>query len=277
MKNEQPRTERTNHVSWSMQQALNLGLPSRSVLMLDVIISTVDAHCKSIILCGSWADGTSTNQSDLDLLFITEEEDEKNAVITSLVRLLSKPQKPVYDCRVLSRQDILRLSEGTQHFALWLLLSTGIVISGSVLNDIVKLDLEKVRVLLSNILERINHCIASLESNIHYAGACLHSAYIARTLFFIDKHLLRNGHHPELKKAYIKRLIGPPFKTVEKLYNEIAVSKKPFGELGVIPRVCTRDGLRYSKEQYHELYDACTKLESSIQDLRFQVQSKLLP
>ncbi len=275
-KNRPSHLQGTNDVDWSVQRALSLGLPLKYVLMLDEMIATIDAYCRSIILCGSWAEGTSSDHSDLDLLFITKEVNDKNTTMTFLIRLLSETRNPVYDCRVLSTKDIMRLSEGPQHFAVWLMLTTGVVLTGSDLSNIVKLEHEGVRALLNELLERINHCIASLESNIQYTGACVHSAYIARTLYFIDKHLLKNGHHPELKREYIKRLLGPLYKTIERLYSETALSMKSFGELGVIPRVQTSKGLEFSEEQYHELYDACVKLEKSIHDLKSQLQSKLV-
>jgi len=220
-----PQSQGTNDVEWNKHLALDLGLPQIYTQILDEIMAGVSAYCTSIVLFGSWAEGTSTNQSDLDILFIAKDEDDKNTAMTVLEGLLSETRSQVYDCKVLSMNNILRLSEGPQHFAIWLMLTTGVVLNGSNLSNFVKLEHERVRTLMNELLERINDCISSIESNIHYTGACVQTAYITRTLYFVETHLLKNGPHHERKQEYIKRLLGPSYTTIERLYSEVALTR----------------------------------------------------
>lgn len=265
-----------NSVEWSLERVLEIGLLKTHVSMLDEMVLGIDSYCDSVVLYGSWAEGTSSYHSDLDLLFITKDENDKNTAMTVLKRLLSEARNQVCDCKVLSTDDIRRLSEGPQHFAVWSMLTTGVVLNGSDMNDIVKLEHERIRTLVNELLERINDCISSLESNIHYTGACVQSAYISRTLYFVEKHLLKNGQHPERKQEYVKRLLGPSYRTIERIYSEVVLTRKSLGKLEVIPRVQTRKGLEYSEKQYQELYNTCVKLERFIHDLRSQLESMLV-
>jgi predicted nucleotidyltransferase len=259
----------------NVQQSSNLGLPQTLLSTLNEILTIVSSNCYSVILCGSWAEGTSMNQSDLDLLFITQDEIDKNATMAVLGKTLSETSKSVFDCTVLTTDDIKRMSKGPQHFGVRFMLTKGIVLYGYDVSDLFKFEYEKVRILINDLLERINDCLSSLESNIRYTGICVQSAYIARTLYFVDKHLLKMGHHPELKHEYLEKLLGPQYITIERIYYEVALSRKSLSKLEVIPRVQTRKEPEYSQRQYEELYNVCVKLERAILDIRFQLQSRL--
>jgi hypothetical protein len=211
----------------------------------------------------------------LDLLFVTKDENDKTIIMNVLESIHSETGNSVYDCKVLSTEDIRQLSNGPQHFAVWLMLTTGVVLNGSDLKYMAKLDHERVRTLINELLERINDSILSLESNIHFTGTCVQIAYITRTLYFIEKHLFKNGQHPRSKREYIKQLIGPLWSTVERIYSEVALRRKSMGKLEVTPRVKTRKGLEYSAKQYKELCYICMKLEETTSELKSKLQSVL--
>ncbi|MHA2323568.1 MAG: hypothetical protein ACXACG_18220 [Candidatus Thorarchaeota archaeon] len=266
-------------IEWDSQRSSELGLTQTHMVMLDKLIPTIGARCKSVILCGSWAEGTSSVNSDLDILFIPEDENNKRTTITILKNILSsKANRLVYDCKVLSIDDINKLSKGNEHFAIWLMMSTGVVLQGSNLKGMLKLDMERVRVLINRLSDSINDCLATLESNIQFSGACVKAAYISRSLFFISRHLLKKHHHPELKTEYIRQLLGPIYDTVEQVYRNVVISRKSLGEFGVDQRIQARKDKGYSQKQYQELHNACVKLESTIHETRLQLKSmQVLP
>ncbi|TFH07234.1 MAG: nucleotidyltransferase domain-containing protein [Candidatus Thorarchaeota archaeon] len=274
--NQTSKSQGTHVVEWSLQRAQKLGLPQTYLSMLDEILTGISSHCNSVVLFGSWAEGISTSHSDLDLLFISKDENEKNIIMTVLERMLPETRNSVYDCKVLLIDDLQRLLKGPQHFAIWTMLTNGVVLHGSDLRDLVKFNHERVSALINEILERISAIITSLESNIQFTGACVQLAYITRTLYFLDKYLLNNGQHHQCKQEFIEQHLGSLYSSIERLYREVVLSKKSLGKLEVIQQVQTRNDFGYSQKQYQELYVTCVILERIIHDLKSQIQFKLV-
>ena len=261
------KSQEVESIEWSAQRAVELGLPHSYVSMIDKLLHAVGHHSISVVLCGSWADGTSSERSDIDLLFISDDINGRNVTGSVLKNMLSEIHKPTFDCKTLSLEDLKRLSLGPQHFAIWLMLTKGVVLLGSKPRNMMNLDYERIRTLINDLLNRINDSIVWLDSNSRYTGVSLHVAYIARTLYFIDKYLLKNGHHSELKSEYIQRLLGDSYSSVERVYRDVAVVQNKIGEMESKPRVQSRRDHKFSQEQYHELRDVCVELEKIIHEI----------
>ncbi len=85
-------------IRWSTQRVLEKGLPQAHVSKLDELVTGVNTSCSSAVLCGSWAEGTSSSQSDIDLLFISKDETDKKATMSALKDILSVTNDSIYDC-----------------------------------------------------------------------------------------------------------------------------------------------------------------------------------
>ncbi|MHA1389303.1 MAG: hypothetical protein ACTSWA_07935 [Candidatus Thorarchaeota archaeon] len=260
-------------VEWISQIAVDLKLPHLYVSLLDKILKVVASHCYSVVLNGSWVNGTSSDRSDIDLLLIAHDENRKTVLISIVKEMFSKLRKPVLDFKILCLEDIKRMSLGGQHFAIWQLVTKGVVLQGFAPKSMVKLNFERIRTLIFDLMNRINECIAWLESNSGFTGASIHVAYVVRTLYFIEKDLLKSGHHSESKTEFIQRLLGSSYERLERIRREIIVAQKDVGEMGAVPRVHSNRDQSYSQEQYQELIQVCLKLERIIQEILRQLNS----
>lgn len=152
-------------------------------------------------------------------------------------------------------------------------MTNGVVLLGFKPNTMVKLNFERIRALVFDLMNRINECIAWLDSNSFFTGASIHVVYVVRSLYFIEKDLLKNGHHPESKTEYIQRLLGSSYNRIERITREILVAQKNIGEMGANPRVHSKRDHIFSQGQYQKLVDVCLKLERVIQEVSRQLNS----
>ena len=84
-----------------------------------------------------------------------------------------------------------------------------------------------------------------------------------------------DGKYPESKQEYVKRILGKLYDEIERVYYEVVLTMKTFGELEANPRIQTQKDREYSKEHYNEIYKTLVRLEGFVIDVKSQLQSKL--
>ncbi len=266
------KPEIKSSVEWDLQVITGLNLPDLYVSALDRLLLMAKNHCLSIVLNGSWANGSARTGSDLDLLFITKTEDRKRALVTVTRELKPRLREIGFDIKNLCSTEIKQMSSSSQHFAIWALVSQGIVLHGIDPKSMVALELEKIRSLIFDMMSELNEYFTMLESNRCFTGACIYIAYVGRTLYFIERDILR-AYHLRNKETYLKELLGASYNRIERIYKDSIQSHKNWGEMEVRMRVTSRKDRSYSKEQYQELVDICVRLEDVTQAVNHRLNS----
>ena len=259
-------------IEWDHQVISRLNLPAQHVSEIDTLLVMTKNHCSSIVLAGSWANGTARAESDIDLLFISKDVNRKRELVTITKEFEPESHEIVFDIKILCPTEIRQMSSSSQHFPIWSLVSNGLVLYGRDPKGMVIMKHDKIRSFVFDILNELNEYATLLESNTYFVGACIYFAYIARTLYFLERDILgilSQGN----KITYVKELLGASYNQIEKLYKDNIRSQKNWGTMDASMRISSRKDRNYTQDQYQELLDICLRLESTTQDMNRQLTS----
>jgi predicted nucleotidyltransferase len=99
-------------------------LPQHKAL-LDSFLNKVSSLSSSIVLTGSQVNGIAEDESDIDLIIVTETTDKANLIQRIAEDYRGASIRPLLDCKVYSQDEFYGAKSGLEGRFIWTCLITG--------------------------------------------------------------------------------------------------------------------------------------------------------
>ncbi|MHA1138153.1 MAG: nucleotidyltransferase domain-containing protein [Candidatus Thorarchaeota archaeon] len=247
----------------------NLGVQLDHISFLQEIITPkMTALCASILLTGSWAAGDGRESSDLDLLIITTNQQNRTKIVGTLKSSLGTEKGRLnVDVKVLTTSDILESKNNEYHFMIWLCLRNSICLYGVDYTSQYKLNHERVVQIAASQISQFEESYNLLENQTKLSAIIIVIVNTLKTFYFIDRYILSNGIHPENKEIFLKSMLGDSYRDVmKKYYHIIGTGVRDF-KLSTNVRILDRTDRNYKPKLYHDMFKIWKNFETYIQSI----------
>lgn len=196
--------------------------------MLDEFVSIAADSATSIVLVGSHALGNAHENSDIDLIVLTNHQRGVENIQEIEKKLNRSGSRPVIDCKVYTKSEFSSARTGLENRFLWTCLSNGKVLFGEDITKSIQLSLQYVCELYWKHIQDVENVCRNLEAGVQYTGSC-YSLYDAlSTTYFIDRYILHSIKVDMNKEAFIKSQLGNEFSKVRERYYWIVGRTKKY-------------------------------------------------
>ncbi len=203
---------------------LNSGrLPEDVTGKLRVLLDKACLLTEAIILTGSWAVQENDLHSDIDLVFVVEDQrrDRTEKLVQKLRPTHRRGERTLIDISFLSDSSMKENLKDQEYFTMWTRLRMGKAICGDFREMCVPPDYSRVIRISGQLIDKFNRCVSNLDSHTHFSGICIDLMSILGTYYYIEKLILLDEIHPQTKREFLRKLLGPSYRTIHDIYYRL--------------------------------------------------------
>ncbi|MHA1136808.1 MAG: nucleotidyltransferase family protein [Candidatus Thorarchaeota archaeon] len=191
-------------------------------ILLDKFLKSVTDLSISIVLTGSQAEGTAGEDSDIDLIVVTETTDIAEKIRRAVNDFTVHSERAILDCKVYSREDLLVPKSTPERFFIWTCLHKGRVLHGKDIIEDIKLSPQIAVDSLWGCIQNIQDACDMLDIGVKFTGACYHLYSALATAFFVEKDVLDSPIPYVTKDTYIRSCLGDEFLKARERYHWVS-------------------------------------------------------
>ena len=234
----------------------------------EIITSKMSALCTSILLTGSWATGDGRESSDLDLLIITSNQQNRKKIVDCLKSSLGTEKgRPNVDVKVLTTSDISESKNNEYHFMLWLCLRNSICLYGIDYTSKYKLNHERVVQIAASQISQFEESYISLENQVRLSAIVIVIVNVIKMFYFVERYILSNGIHSKTKEDFLKIMLGDSYRDILKIYYHVIGTGARDFKLGTNVRVQDRTDRSYKPKLYHDISKIWGNIETYLKSI----------
>ena len=187
---------------------------------LDQILSKIRTLSHSIILVGSNVTGSTSSESDIDLIIIVKDEESAKSVkkITRVVQ--NSNDRHSLDCKIYTEQEFVKAKTGRDHFFLWSAFKNSRTLHGCDSWTNIKLIPSKVTSILWNCIREIENATVLIEMRAQFTGVCFKLYSSLKTVYFGEVCFMKMND--SRKSAFIQEILGDQYRICLNRYKWVA-------------------------------------------------------
>ncbi|MFW9919860.1 MAG: nucleotidyltransferase domain-containing protein [Candidatus Thorarchaeota archaeon] len=235
------------------------GLQELGILSL---LNELEYNSKSVYLTGSWARGTNTSLSDIDLDILACEDIPKEIILGTITPYQSN--KIVIDAKIFTPIEFTQLQKGPSHFFFWTRFQDGLHISGDSLS--LKHDYEQTRRFIEVSMDRMNEAISLVHSG-RYLATVLFLMYESLCgSYFLESYLLNGKRIQYIKEEYLRNHCGNLFSLCrQNYYTHVRAQFQDSLDWPI--RIRFRSDLKMKKDAFQTLKDVIYQVDNHVMNV----------
>lgn len=190
---------------------------------VEIFLNSIRSDCDSILLRGSWARGMQRRGSDIDLCIICNSKPGQTRVLKKISQLGKRTAhgRPFLDIKVYLEDEFEQTLQSHEHFFIYYLLKSSVVLYGIDIRPLVKLKPQYVIESVKKSLESIESAISYIEEGMLWDRACHKLCVSLSNLFFAQ--CLVNNQQPlsEDRQKLFQKMFGEQFNEVYESYEKV--------------------------------------------------------
>ena len=139
-------------------------------MLQEGMVEQIGARATSIMIVGSYVENLSHDQSDIDLVILCNNPENRKEIKKILSSKSLMHDRPSLDCKIFTESEFRRAKTSDQHFFLWSSLQHSICLHGRNISKEIKLNLNLVVNNLWNIIKQIEEVYRLLDSHVQFSG-----------------------------------------------------------------------------------------------------------
>ena len=235
-------------------------------VLLDKLLESMTDLSISIVLTGSQVEGAVGEDSDIDLIVVTETTDIAEKARRAVNELTVLGERAILDCKVYTRDELHAPKSAPERFFIWTCLRKGRVLYGKDIIEDIKLCPQIALDSLWGCIQNTQDACDALHIGVKFTGACYHLYSALATAFFVEKDVLDSSIPYVAKNKYIRSCLGDEFSKARERYHW--VSRRIEGAIAQqtlkIPNSVDK---RFSGEDYANMHEKALLSVKLLEDL----------
>lgn len=234
--------------------------------ILDRFLELITDISLSIVLTGSQTEETSREDSDIDLIIVTDTPDQSEEVQRTIAEFIVPSDRMFLDCKIYTRDEIIAIKSALEKLFLWSGLNKGRLLSGKDITNFVNWSPQIAVDSIWRCIQIVQEACDMLEAGVKFTGACFHVYSALTTAFFVERDVLNSPIPYATKIDYIRSCLGDEFSKARERYSWVVKHTKG----AVTPQTLTVPisvDRKFSREDYVAMQKRATSIIIQFENL----------
>lgn len=248
------------HINVKLARPSTTMRPNHRVI-LDRFLEYVTDLSFSIVLTGSQVEETAGEDSDIDLIVLTETTDQAEELRRIVNEFIAPSDRVLLDCKIYTKDGFHSAKSAPEKFYIWTSLSNGRTLHGKDITDNIRLVPQVVLDSTWGCIQNVQEAFDNLDAGVNFTGACYQIYSALATAFFVERDVLGSPIQYVTKNEYIRSCLRDEFSIARERYYWIAKRTKGL-DTSQILTVSKSVDRKFSMEKYVAMH---LRARSSIQ------------